>query len=223
MRTKLLFLFYIIILTSSCESYSDDIQTLIEEDVNTNFSDEDDKDNSVPILNFLGDSIIDYWKNLEFFFPGYECHNYGWSGKGIDSFLGKINIELLENTNCIVEIGTNDMRKVINNGSIDNYIDHYIDVLTSIKAKRIFLLSLLPRNRQKDGNFNFNDYYPEINQKIEEQTKTRMNNVVYIPLYDTFLKNGKMNEEYTYDGLHPNHRGYEVMATIINEYIKITN
>ncbi len=182
-------------------------------------SDDGNDNPKISILNFLGDSIIDFWKNIDDYFPDYECHNYGWSAKGIDTFLGKVNISILEGTECVVEIGTNDMRKVINDGTIDSYVEHYIDVLISLKAKRIYLLSLLPRNRAKDGGFDFNSYYPEYNKRIESRVADRMNNVVYIPIYDLFLKNGKINMNYSYDGLHPNAKGYEIMARRIREYL----
>lgn len=175
--------------------------------------------NSPQLLNFLGDSIIDYWENVSMFFPGYDCINYGWSTKGIDTFLGKVNLKMIEDSECVIEIGTNDMRKVIIADSIDNYIEHYIDVLMSLNAKRIYLLSLLPRNRAKDGGFDFNSYYPEINTKIQERTTQRMDNIIYIPLFDEFLRNGQINWDYTYDGLHPNYKGYVVIANEINKHL----
>ena len=209
----------------SCDK-EHEIEQVIEEE-NNNIADSEDggeNDNNGQgqtgsILNFLGDSIIDLWKDVGDFFPEYECHNYGWSAKGINTFLGKVKIEMLEGTECVVEIGTNDMRSVISSGTIDSYIEHYIDVLISLKAKRIYLLSLLPRNRAKDGGYNFNGHYPEINQKIKERVAARMNNVVYIPLYEQFLKDGKVNPDYTFDGLHPNAKGYELMAKRIREYL----
>ena len=182
-------------------------------------SSEDENNDSRPVLNFLGDSIIDYWSNLNEWFPEYNCHNYGWSGKGIDTFLFRVNISSLKNTECVIEIGTNDMRKIISAGEVDRYIEYYIDVLESLRARRIYLLSLLPRNRAKDGGFDFNSYYPEINKKIQKRVTERMKNVIYIPLYDLFLKDGKINGDYTYDGLHPNTQGYEVIAVAIREYL----
>ena len=46
-----------------------------------------------------------------------------------------------------------------------------------------------------------------------------MNNVIYVPLYDRFLKDGQINWDYTNDGLHPNAQGYEVIAMTIREYL----
>ena len=55
--------------------------------------------------------------------------------------------------------------------------------------------------------------------KIQKRVAERMNNVIYIPLYDLFLKDGKINGDYTYDGLHPNALGYKVMAKAIRGYL----
>ena len=175
------------------------------------------KDGIKPTLNFLGDSIIDYWNNLDSYFEDYNCFNYGCSKKGIDTFLGKVDIAKIADTECVIEIGTNDMMRVINANNVDNYIEHYIEVLKSLKAKRIYLLSLLPRNRAKDKGFDYNSYYPIINDKIRILAKEKMNNIVYIPVYDLFLINGQVNWEYTYDGLHPNINGYKVIADEIKK------
>ena len=111
------------------------------------------------------------------------------------------------------------MKRVINSNSVDSYVEHYVDVLSSLSAKRIYLLSLLPRNRAKDGGFDYNSNYPMINDKIETRVLERMDNVIYIPLFDIFLKKGQINWDYTYDGLHPNAKGYEIIASEINKYL----
>lgn len=224
----ILALLFLQVICCSCDK-DPNIEEIIEiekdniEQDDSNKSGQNDGDSSdsgiVSLLNFLGDSIIARWSNVNDFFPEYDCHNYGWSSKGIDTFLGRVSLRTLEGTECVVEIGTNDMRRVIDGGDIDNYIEHYIDVLISLKAKRIYLLSLLPRNRAKDGGYDYNTHYPEINKKIENRVAARMDNVVYIPLYELFIKDGKINSQYSGDGLHPNARGYEVMAKRIREYL----
>jgi hypothetical protein len=206
------------LIVSSCDKDFFEVEIHQRESGGDEEMDSDMAEDSL-ILNFLGDSIIDYWENVSDFFPDYNCRNYGWSTKGIDTFLGRVDILSLVDTECVIEIGTNDMKRVINSSSIDSYIEHYVDVLISLDAKRIYLLSLLPRNRAKDGGFDYNKHYPEINTKIEKRVSERMDNVIYIPLYDLFIKEGQINWEYTYDGLHPNKTGYEVMAKAINNYL----
>ena len=172
-----------------------------------------------PMLNFIGDSIIEYWRNLGNHFKDYDCHNYGWSGKGIATFLGRIDASTLAGTECVVEIGTNDIRRVVNNGNMDAYVAQYIEVLKSLNAKRIYLFSLLPRNRLKDGNFPYNEHYVVFNQTIMELTQAEMPNVVYVPVFDAFIKDGEINWDYTNDGLHPNQQGYDVMARELRKYL----
>ncbi len=172
-----------------------------------------------PVLNFLGDSIIEIWKGVSHAFPDYECNNHGWSGKGIDTFLGRIDTSTLAGTDCVVEIGTNDMAKVITNNRLDEYALHYIDVLKKLNARRIYLFSLIPRNGEKDGDFPYNANYIIFNQKIQALTHSEMDNVIYVPVFDAFLKDGKINPDYTFDGLHPSAEGYQVMARELRKYL----
>ena len=83
-RCALFFALLLPLVASSCDKDSEyDLQ---EEPINS------DDGQSVKLLNFLGDSIIDYWENVSDFFPEYDCANYGWAAKGIDTFLGKMSI-----------------------------------------------------------------------------------------------------------------------------------
>lgn len=174
---------------------------------------------TVSIINFLGDSIIDYWLNLSDYFPSFQCNNFGITRMGIKTFLKNVNKSKLVNSVCVIEIGTNDMKNVILADTIDNYVKVYVNVLSSLNAKQIYLFSLLPRNRAKDI-FDFNKYYPSINSKIKEAVQKSMNNVIYVNVYDLFLKNGEINWDYTYDGLHPNGEGYKVMADELRKYLE---
>ena len=54
---------------------------------------------------------------------------------------------------------------------------------------------------------------------IEESLKD-IDYVKYINLYDKLASDNKLNEEYSDDGLHLNDKGYEVVTSILNEYIK---
>lgn len=180
---------------------------------------DNEENGSKPVLNFLGDSIIENWTTVYKTFPDYECNNLGWSGKGIDSFLGRIDISTLAGTDCVVEIGTNDMGVVIKGNRLEEYALHYVEILKSLKARRIYLFSLIPRNREKDGRLPYNANYIVFNKNIQELTQAEMSNVVYVPVFDAFIKDGEINWDYTYDGLHPNQQGYDVMARELRKYL----
>ena len=193
----------------SCGSTGDDI---MEEYT------QDNTQNSLA-LYFLGDSIIDYWNDVDDYFPSYKCYNYGVTRTGINTFLSKVNLATLKGTTCIIEIGTNDMKQVISENRFDEYVRDYINVLSSLEAKKIYLLSLLPRNRAID-NFDYNSHYPSMNEKINNEVSIHLDNVTYINIYDKFLKDGVINKAYTYDGLHPNALGYKLIADVLNSYLK---
>lgn len=237
-----LLLIAILFALSSCSKETDDVLETVEENViptkpsDGNNGKGDDTGSgtgtgngtgtntdscTVSIINFLGDSIIDYWPNLSDYFPSFQCNNFGITRMGIKSFLKNVDKSKLVNSVCVIEIGTNDMKNVILADTIDNYVKVYIDVLSSLNAKQIYLFSLLPRNRAKD-NFDFNKYYPSINSKIKEAVQKSMNNVIYVNVYDLFLKNGEINWDYTSDGLHPNAAGYKVMADELKKYLNTT-
>lgn len=207
MFKRLLYIISLIFLIPSCTNAEEELfgENLVNE-------------NKPIVLNFLGDSIIDYWDNLSDFFPLYTCHNYGLTRTGINSFLKNVNTDSLKESICIIEVGTNDMKKVITENSLDQYVKEYVSVLQSLKAKKIFLISLLPRNRAIDK-FDYNSYYPEINDRIKNEVTTQIENLVYIDLYNKFLKDGVIDEHLTYDGLHPNIYGYKIIAESLNIYL----
>jgi len=170
-------------------------------------------------LRFLGDSIIDYWDDVSDYFPGITCFNYGITRMGIRTFLKNVDKNKLVDGNLVIEIGTNDVKWIITNNCMDEYVEEYVDTLQSLRAKKIYLLSILPRNRAKDRQ-DLNDYIEQLNPMIQKAVKEQMSDVVvYIDLYDIFLKDDQINWDYTYDGLHPNATGYKVMADEIKRVL----
>ncbi|VEU79879.1 SGNH/GDSL hydrolase family protein [Haploplasma axanthum] len=55
-----------------------------------------------------------------------------------------------------------------------------------------------------------------INQKVEKAV-SKIDNVGYLNFYEQLLKDGNMNEEYTYDGLHLNINGYRFVTGLLNK------
>lgn len=158
------------------------------------------------IYNFVGDSLIARWP-LDEDFPSQLVYNHGKSGEGID-YLNQFG-STLYGSDVVVIIGTNDLKK-ISEGDIDSYVGVYLDKVSILTNQTIYLYSVLPRDASHDPN--------DINAKIEtfnHQVQTCLKNypkIKYLDVYEDFLLDGKINNQYYSDGLHLTTYGYEVLT-----------
>lgn len=162
---------------------------------------------------FAGDSLIARW-DVAYYFPGRQTFNYGVSGSGIDD-LRHENINGRD-ADVVILIGTNDLDYVDENNS-EEYIDKYMETLTSIYADHIYLISLLPREFKGDSP-GINDKIKQVNSRLEK--KADGNGVIYIDVFDLFIKDGSFNKDFSYDGLHLNDHGYQILTDEVKKYIK---
>ena len=93
-----------------------------------------------------------------------------------------------------------------------------IEIIQQAKKEKIVLIltSLLPINipilqYERDKKM----YIKELNEWLMEMA--RMNNLIFVNYYATMTFPGtdKLLDGITYDGLHPNAKGYQIMATIV--------
>ena len=162
---------------------------------------------------FAGDSLIARW-DVAYYFPGRQVLNYGVSGSGIDD-LRHENING-RGADVVILIGTNDLGYVDEN-HCEEYIDKYMETLMSVPADHVYLISLLPRGFKGD--------LPGINDKIKHlnarlANKADQNGMTYIDVYNLFVKGGTLNQDLSYDGLHLNDHGYQILAGEVKKYIK---
>lgn len=160
---------------------------------------------------FLGDSIVARW-DVKRFFPAHSVENLGVSGEGIKY------VESMAHSFCndivVVMIGTNDL-KWINSEEQDPYVERYVKAIYNLDASTVFLFSILPRSRSTDSE-NIHQKITSLNKKI--QSKVNGTSVVFIDVYEKFYKNG-MNSQYSYDGLHLNEYGYELLSESLKTYL----
>ena len=85
----------------------------------------------------------------------------------------------------------------------------------------LILTSLLPINipilrYERDRKM----YIKELNEWLMEMAK--MNNLIFVNYYATMIFPGtdKLLDGITYDGLHPNAKGYQIMATVLKNTLK---
>lgn len=166
---------------------------------------EDDK-----IIAFVGDSLVARW-DLQNSFPTRRTENYGVSKSRLDyiqsqegRFTGKDVIVIL--------LGTNDV-KHLQDSEEEEYAEKYVEAVEKLGGDRVFLYSIFPRRFSADP-IDINERIKRLNQLIVSGIGP---NVIYIDVYETLMKDGNLNLQLSYDGLHLNDLGYEIIS---NELIK---
>jgi lysophospholipase L1-like esterase len=171
---------------------------------------------------FLGDSITDLWR-LNEYFPGRDFINRGISGQISGEMLGRFKADVMDlhPESVVILAGTNDLARNIPLGDTEN---NYVMMATLARASniRVIFSSVLP----------VSDYHADRNPQ-NERTKDRqpanikaLNDWLrnYCSLHgDTYLdyysaladKNGQIGADLADDGLHPNAKGYRIMAPLV--------
>ncbi len=161
------------------------------------------------IVYFIGDSQIANW-DTEYSFPNRITKNYGKDGAKIDYLYDVNTIE--QNSEIVIEIGTNDIKTDWDDRQIEMSVDNYINAIRSFSGSKIFIIEVLPTSdTQKNNNIEkFNKYLKE---KI-----LSLNNLKLINAYHLLEDGGVIRNDLTRDGVHLNDYGYII---ITNEVMKL--
>lgn len=171
------------------------------------------KTNNETAVTFIGDSLIARW-DVEHFFPVYEISNMGLSGSGIEWI--EVNRDRFGEESVIALTGTNDLKK-LDNTDLESYATRYVKAMIGLNAKRLIVVSILPRNCESDAH-DINRVISELNQMIADGFKEEKT-VFYCDVYAEFLKNGSLNMNLSYDGIHLNQYGYEILTKKIKNFL----
>ena len=148
-----------------------------------------------PPLVFIGDSQIARW-DVESYFPMAETRNHGLSGSGVQWLEENANIAAGEP--IVVLSATNDLAHMHEN-ELEAYIDRYLKAVCNLGEGRLIIISVLPRSTELDPSGKTNALVSEFNAKIKES--------------------GRLNMNFSFDGLHPNQYGYEILAKKVKELL----
>lgn len=167
---------------------------------------------------FIGDSIIKRW-DLQNSFPTLVTENCGLMGSGLEhlqSYAGRCH-----GRQVVVMCGTNECWLLPTEEEAADYAVKYVDALIALQAERVYVFSILPRRFENDPEEQYNANIRLMNRAISVEIGARwMGTVSYIDVYDLFLdKDGELNMNLTYDGLHPNPEGYEILTRALNHQI----
>jgi len=174
---------------------------------------------------FMGDSITDFWgRRAGSFFPGKPYINRGISGQVTPQMLLRFyqDVIALKPKAVVILAGTNDIGGNVGPMSleaIENYLMSMADMARANNI-RIVLSSLLP----------VCDYFaPQTARRAPEKILalnrwmkdyTAKNHFVYLDYFSAMVDDkGMFRKDLTFDGLHPNAAGYEVMAPLAEKAI----
>lgn len=172
---------------------------------------------------FLGDSLTDYF-DLETYFPGQPVVNSGIAGNTTDQILTSMKTRVYDYnpSKIFLLIGTNDLRDGKSQEAVVQNIEEIIEeIQTNRKQSEIFVESLYPVNASVSSavGVRSNATIQNINAQLEEYCKEK--NLTYIDLYAKLQdEQGNLQIQYTVDGLHLSDAGYQVVAEVLQEYLK---
>lgn len=174
---------------------------------------------------FMGDSITDAWgRSHGKFFPGEPYVNRGISGQTTPQMVLRFRADVIDlhPKAVVILAGTNDIAG--NTGpetleEIEGYLTTMAELAKTYKIK-VVLASVMP----------VCDYIqPQTGRRPPEkivalnawlQNYAKAHKLVYLDYYAALIDDQKMlKKELTYDGLHPNNAGYDVIAPLASAAI----
>lgn len=183
---------------------------------------------------FMGDSITDYWDNPGYggFFPTKAYINRGISGQITPQMLIRFRQDVIALQPRVVVIlaGTNDIAGNIGPATFSD-IENNLATMSELAGAhriRIVLASLLPvsdYNRTRDGKALIRtthrplDRIKTLNSWIKQYAAD--NGHIYLDYFTAIADEKEMlKEDLSNDGVHPNSKGYSVMAPLAEAAIK---
>jgi lysophospholipase L1-like esterase len=182
-----------------------------------------------PRIVFLGDSITDAWR-LNEYFPDKDFVNRGISGQITGQMLGRVKSDVLDlhPEAVVILAGTNDLARGIPLTQIENNYLMIADLLSAYKIKVIFASVLPVSDYHKSENPAYEmtkDRPPlfinALNEWIERLCSQR--GYTYLDYHKAMVDSaGQLIVDLSDDGLHPNPKGYRIMAPLVLEAVQKT-
>jgi lysophospholipase L1-like esterase len=174
-----------------------------------------------PRVVFFGDSITDFWR-LNEYFPDKDYINRGIAGQTTGQMLQRFmsDVVALRPQAVLILAGTNDLARGVSPAAIEN---NYLALATlaSARGMKLIFASVTPvSDYHKDQN-PANERTPgRPPQQIRElndwlRSYCGKQNCAYVDYFTGLVDtNGQLTADMGDDGLHPNSKGYRVMAPL---------
>lgn len=183
---------------------------------------------------FMGDSITDSWDDPKFggFFPGKPYVDRGISGQTTPQMLIRFRADVLALKPKVVVLlaGTNDIAGNTGPTTLSAIKDNLTSMFELAHANgiRVVLASVLPISdyeKNKDGQQIIRTKLrpPEQINELNEWMKryAGAHGGVYLDYFSAMADDkGFLKEDLSEDGLHPNRKGYDLMAPLAEKAIE---
>lgn len=174
-----------------------------------------------PRVVFFGDSITDFWR-LNEYFPDRDFINRGISGQITGEMLGRTKADVLDlhPDAVLILAGTNDLARGIPLTVIENNYLMIADLASAYKIKVIFASVLPVSDYHKSDNPSYERtkdrppiFISALNEWLDRLCAQR--GYTYLNYYSALVDSaGQLNVDVSDDGLHPNAKGYRLMAPL---------
>lgn len=167
---------------------------------------------------FTGDSITAYC-DLTKYYPDYETVNTGIPGDTANGVYNRLENSVYSHDPDIVvlHVGFNDIRSGLDITVIaDNIFKITRDIQVNLPKAKLYVQSVYPCLDSDEL---------IVTAKIQELnsvliSKAEEENYIFINEYDLLkIEDGRINALYTYDGVHPNELGYEIVSEEVNRVL----
>lgn len=192
---------------------------------------------------FIGDSITEFWELTLYFNDLGNIVNRGIAGDVIYGVSNRFDFDViqLKPKVCVIMVGVNDVDKIdamasnmaaqkgnyeslmpyIKTTFVNKMFNAYKKILLKAKKKKIKMIvcSITPHNHNLDAGSDYrNTYILGLNEKLKEISKELEFDYVD---YNSKVRdeNGLFSLEYSWDRLHPNVDGYNLMSKILKPYL----
>jgi lysophospholipase L1-like esterase len=182
---------------------------------------------------FMGDSITDGWDDPKYggFFPGKPYVDRGISGQTTPQMLIRFRPDVIALKPAVVVIlaGTNDIAGNTGPMTLASIEDNLTTMAELSRAHgiRVVLSSLLPvsdyeKNKEGKQIIRTAQRPPEQIKALNEWMRkyAAENGLTYLDYYSAMIDDkGFLKDDLSEDGLHPNAKGYAVMAPLAEQAI----
>jgi lysophospholipase L1-like esterase len=174
---------------------------------------------------FMGDSITDNWgRHYGKFFPGKPYINRGISGQTTPQMLIRFRADViaLQPKAVVILAGTNDIAGNTGPSTLEMIEDNLTSMNELAQANhiKVILAAVMPTCDyiKPQSERRPNSKIIELNKWIKRYAATH--NAGYLDYFTPMVDDqGALKREITYDGLHPNDAGYELITPIAQKAI----